>query len=131
MDISTIEITSKKVRGKNVDISTSEISSKNVHGNNVDVLTGEITSKKVRGKSVDIWTNEILAKRSMWKQHGFFNHRIFIEKICGNVVKIVIWSSKYRRNMDIESTSIRCGVRSSVCLTSCVYRSSPIRKNLF
>ena len=63
MDFSTIEITSKKVRGNNVDFSTIEITSKKVHGNNVDFSTIDITSKK-----------------STWKQRGFFDHRNYIEK---------------------------------------------------
>ena len=77
MNISTKEITSKKVRGSKVDFSTIEITSKKVRGNNVDFSTIEITSKKYAGMT--------------WK---------FVE----------IWSSTYRRNIHVESTSIRRGV---------------------
>ena len=94
MDFSTIEITSKKVRGNNVDFSTSEIKSKKVHGNIVNFSTSKITSKKVRGNQVDFSTIETASKKyaeMTWK---------FVE----------IWSSTYRRNIYVESTWIRRGV---------------------
>ena len=77
MHISTIEITSTKVRGSHVDFSTIEITSKEVRGNHVDFSTIEITSKKYAEMT--------------WK---------FVE----------IWSSTYRRNIHVESTSIQRGV---------------------
>ena len=46
VDISTREITSKKVRENNVDFSTSEITSRKVRGNDVDFLISEVTLKK-------------------------------------------------------------------------------------
>ena len=88
VDISTIEITSKKVRENKVDVSTIEIISKKVRGNNLDFSTTEITSKKVRGNDVDFSISEITSKKyveTTWK---------FVE----------IW---YRRNIHVESTSIR------------------------
>ena len=91
VDISTREITLKKVRGSKVDFSTIEITSKKVRGNNVDFSTIEITSKKVRGNHVDFSTIEITSKKyaeMTWK---------FVE----------IWSSTYRRNINVESTWIR------------------------
>ena len=94
MDFSTIEITSKKVRGNNVDFSTSEIKSKKVHGNIVNFSTSKITSKKVRGNQVDFSTIETASKKyaeMTWK---------FVK----------IWSSTYRRNIYVESTWIRRGV---------------------
>ena len=45
-EFSIIEITLKKVRGKNVDFSTSDITPKKVPGNDMDFSTIEITSKK-------------------------------------------------------------------------------------
>ena len=94
MDFSTIEITSKQVRENNLDFLTIEITSKKVRGIDVDISTIEITSKKVRGIDVDISTIEITSKKHMestWKI-------------------VEIWSSTYRRNTYIESTSIRQGV---------------------
>ena len=94
MGFSTIEITSKKVRGNSVDFSTSEITSKKVHGNHVNFSTSKITSKKVHGNHVDFSTIEITSKKYVemtWK---------FAE----------IWSSTYRRNMRVESTWIQRGV---------------------
>ena len=90
----TIEIKSKKVRGNNVDFSNSEITLKKVRGNIMDFSTSEITSKKVRGNEVDFSISEITLKKYVemtWK---------FVE----------IWSSMYRRNIDVESTWIRRGV---------------------
>ena len=60
MDFSTIEITSKKVRGNNVDFSISEITPKKVRENHVDFSTIEITSKKyaeMTWKFVEIWSS--------------------------------------------------------------------------
>ena len=71
-----------------------EIPSKKVCGNNVDFSIIEITSKKVCGNNVDISTIEITSKKyveTTWK---------FGE----------IWSSTYRRNIHVESSSIRRGV---------------------
>ena len=85
---SAIKITSKTVRGKNVDFSTIEITSKKVRGNNVDFLTSDITTKKVRGNNMNFSTSEITSKELM-----------------------EILSSTYQRNIDIESTWIRHGVR--------------------
>ena len=95
MDYLTIKITSKKVSKNTVDISTKEITwNYMVRGNKVDFSTIEITSKKVCGNNVDFSTIEITSKKyveTMWK---------FVE----------IWSSTYRRNIHVESTSIWRGV---------------------
>ena len=94
MDISTKEITSKKVGGSKVDFSTIEITSKNVCGDKVDFSTIEITSKKVCGNDVEFLISEITSKKYVemtWK---------FVE----------IWPSRHRRNTRIESKSIRRGV---------------------
>ena len=60
----------------------------------MDFSTIEITSKEVRGNDVDFSIREIASKKyveTTWK---------FIE----------IWSLTYRRNIHVESTSIRRGV---------------------
>ena len=90
MDISTIEITSKKVRGFKVDFLTIEITLKKVRGNNLDFSTIEMTLKKVRGNDVDFSISEIILKKfveTTWK---------FVE----------IWSSTYRRNIHVESSRV-------------------------
>ena len=46
MEFSTIEITSKRVRGNNMSFSIIEITLKKVRGNDVEFSTIEITSKK-------------------------------------------------------------------------------------
>ena len=77
-----------------MDVLTEEIISKKVRGNKVDFSTIEITSKKVRGNDVDFSTSEITSKKyveTTWK---------FVK----------IWYSMYRRNIHVESTSIRRGV---------------------
>ena len=59
MDISTKEITSKKVRRSKVGFSTIEITSKKVRGNDVTFSISEITSKKyveMVWKFVKIWS---------------------------------------------------------------------------
>ena len=59
MDISTKEITSKKIRVNDVDFSTIEITSKEVRGNDEDFSISEITSKKYVEKTwkfVEIWS---------------------------------------------------------------------------
>ena len=94
MDFSTIEITSKKVRRKNVDFSTREITRKKVRGNNMDVSTINITLKKVRGSDVDFSISEITSKKYVemtWK---------FVE----------IWLLTFELNIHVELTSIRRGV---------------------
>ena len=80
----------------NVEFLPIENSSKKVSGNNVDFSTREVTLKALRGKDVDFSISEITLKISMcvemtWK---------FVE----------IWSSTYRRNIGVKSTSIRRGV---------------------
>ena len=89
MDISTREITWKQVRGNIVDFLTNEITPKKVRGNNVDFLAIKITSKKVHGNNVDFRPSKLHRQKYVemtWK---------FVE----------IWSSAYRRNIDVESTS--------------------------
>ena len=76
MDFSTIEITSKKVRGNHADFSTSEITSKKVRGNHVDFSTSEITPKKyaeITWKLVEIWSSTYrrnIHVESTWIRRG-------------------------------------------------------------
>ena len=81
-------------RGNEVDYLTSKITSKNVRGNNVDFLNSQITSQKVRGNDVDFSISEITSKKYVEMTWRFV-------KIC---------SSTYQRNIEVESTWIRCGV---------------------
>ena len=77
-----------------MDFPTIEITSKKVRQIDVNFSTIEITSKQVRENNLYFLTIEITSKKyveSMW---------IFVE----------IWSSTYRRNIHVESTSIRRGV---------------------
>ena len=47
----------------------------------------------------------------MWKRRGFFDQRDYIEKVRGMTWKFVeTWSLMNQRNIQVESTSIRCGV---------------------
>ena len=111
VDFSTVEITSKKVCGNKVDFSTIEIISKKVRGNNVDFSTIEITSKKVRGNNLDFLTIEITWKKVCGNGMDFSISEITLKKYAKKTQKIVeIWSLKYRRNIDVELTSIRRGV---------------------
>ena len=60
MDFSTIEISTKNVRGNNVDFSVIEITSKKLHGNDVDFSISGITSKKyveTTWKFAEIWSS--------------------------------------------------------------------------
>ena len=71
-----------------------EITSKKVRVNGVDFQTSEITLKEVRGYNVNFSISKITSKKYVeitWK---------FAE----------IWSSTYRYNIDVASTSIRRGV---------------------
>ena len=76
MDFSTIETTSKKVRGNHVDFSTSEITSEKVRGNHVDFSTSEITSKKyaeMTRKTVEICSSTYrrnIHVESAWIRRG-------------------------------------------------------------
>ena len=54
-----LEISSKKVHGKNVDISTSKITSNKVCGNNAYFLDHRNYIEKVRGNDVEICRNLI------------------------------------------------------------------------
>ena len=78
-----------------MDFLSNEIASKKVRGNNVDFSnTDRITSKKVGGNDVDFLIRKITPKKYVEMTRKF----------------IEIWSSMYRRNIDVESTSIRRGV---------------------
>ena len=143
VDFSTVEITSKKVCGNNVDFSTIEITSKKVRGNKVDFSTIEIISKKVRGNNVDFSTIEIRSKKVRGNNLDFLTIEITWKKVCGNGMdfsiseitskkyakktqKIVgIWSLTYRRNIDVELTSIRRGVP----VGNALQKSSFLQKN--
>ena len=111
MHISTIEITSKKVPGNHVDVSTSEITSKRVRENHVEFSTIEIRSKKVRGNHVNFSTSEITSKKVRGNHVDFSAIEITSKKYAEMTWKFVeICSSTYRRNIQVESTSIRRGV---------------------
>ena len=79
------------MRGNNLDFSTIEIILKKVRGNNVAFSTCEITPRKVRGNDVDFSIGKITLKRYVEMTRKFGK----------------IWSSTYRRNNDVESTTIR------------------------
>ena len=73
-----------------MDISTSKITPEKVRENDMDFWTIEIPSKKVYGNDVDFSISEISSK-------------MYVEM----TLKFVeIWSSTYRRNIHVESTSI-------------------------
>ena len=108
VDFSTIEITSKKVCENNVDFLDIEIRSKKVRGNNMDFSTIETTAKKVRGNNMDIFTSKITPKKVRGNNVDFSFCEITSKKYVTMMWKFVqIWSSTYRRNIDVESTSIR------------------------
>ena len=111
MDISTKEITSKKVRGNKVGFSIIEITSKKVCGNDVDFSTIKIASKKVRGNDVDFSTIKITLNKVRRNDFDFSISEITLKKYVETTWKFgEIWSSTYRRNIHVESTSIRRGV---------------------
>ena len=76
VDFSTMESTSKKVRGNNVAFSTIEITSKKVRGNHVDFLISKITPKKyaeITWKLVKIWSSKNrrnIHDESTWIRRG-------------------------------------------------------------
>ena len=94
MDFSTIEITSKKVHGNNADFSIIEVILKNVPGKNLDFSTIEVTSKNIRETNIDYLISKITFKKYVEMTYKF----------------VKVWSSTYRRNIHIESTSIQCEV---------------------
>ena len=97
-----------------MDVLAEEITSKKVRGNKVDFSTIEITSKKVRGNDMDFSTSEITSKKyveTTWK---------FVKT----------WSSTYRRNIHVESTSIRRGVPVGGCPRFC-YTSLLLKQLIF
>ena len=111
MDISTKEITSKKVPGCKVDFSTIEITSKKVRGNDVDFSIIEVISKKVRGNNVDYSTIEITSKKVSGSNVNFSTLKLHRKKYVETRWKFVkIWSSMNRRNIHVESTSIGRGM---------------------
>ena len=89
-----VKISLKKVHANNVGFYTIKITSKKVRENDMDFFIIEITSKKVRGNGMDFSISKITSKKyaeMAWK---------FVE----------IWSWTYRRNIHVESTSIRRSV---------------------
>ena len=124
VDFSTIKITSKKVSENNVDFLTREITSKNLRGSKVDVSNSKITPVKVRGNKVDFSTIEITPKKVLRNDVDFCIIEITLKKVCGNDLDfpiseitskkyaemtwkfVEIWSSTYRYNIHVESTSI-------------------------
>ena len=106
MDSSTREITSKKVRGKNVYILTSEIMSRKVRGNNVYFLTSEITPKKVCGNDVDFLTIENASKKVRGNNVYFSTSEITSKKYVEMTWRFAeIWL----RRIDVISTLNRRG----------------------
>ena len=98
---------SNKVSKNNVDISTKESTLKKLRGNNVDFSTIEVTLKKVRGNSVSFSTSKITWKKVRGNDMDFSIGGITSKKYAEITWKIVeIWSSTYRRNIDVELTSI-------------------------
>ena len=71
-----------------------EITSKIVRENKVDFSTIKMTSTKVRGNDVGFSISETTSKKYVKTTWRF----------------VQIWSSTYRRNIHVESTSIRRGV---------------------
>ena len=49
-------------------------------------------------------------KKITWKRRGFFDQQNYIQKVRGNDVEIQICSLTNRRNIDVESISVRRGV---------------------
>ena len=50
-------------------------------------------------------------EKRMWKRRRFFNQRNYIEKVRGIAwIFAETWSLMNRRNIHVESASIRCGV---------------------
>ena len=110
MDFSTIEITSKQVRENNLDFLTIEITSKKY----VE-MTWIFRPSKLHRKSSWNWRGYFdhrnYIEKSTWNQRGYFDHRNYIEKVHGIDVenrRNLVFT--YRRNIYIESTSIRRGV---------------------
>ena len=102
-----IEISSKKVRANNVYFSTIKISLKKIHANNVNFFTIKIMSTKVSGNNVDFSNIEITSKKVRRNDVDFSISKITLKKYVEMTWKFVkIWSSSYRHNIDIESTSI-------------------------
>ena len=89
--LSSIKITSKKVRQNYVDFSPIKISSKKEHWNKIDLLIINNTSNKGRWNDLDFSLVEITSKKYVEATWRFVN----------------IFFSTYLRNIDIESTSIR------------------------
>ena len=78
MDFLTIKIKLKKVSRNTVDISTSEITSKKVGG----VARWVFQPSKLHHKMnlEGFFNHQSYTKKSTWKQRGFFYHRDYIEK---------------------------------------------------
>ena len=123
MDFSTINITSKKVRGNNVEFSTIEITLKKVRKNNADFSTIEVTSKKVRGNNVEFSTIEITSKKVRGNDADFSISEIKSKRYVEMTWKFIeIWSSMYRCNIHVKSMSIRrrVPVGKKMKLTLCI-----------
>ena len=111
MDFSTIKNTSKKERGNNMNFSTSQLHRKKVCGNNLDFSTIENTLKKVRQNNVDFSTSEITSKKLRGNDVDFSISKITSKKYVEMTWKFVqICSLTNRRNIDVESISVRRGV---------------------
>ena len=85
--------------------------------------------KKSTWKQGRFFNHRNYIEKSTWKQRGFFDHGNLSKKVGGNDVDfsiseitskkyvemtwkfVEIWSSTYRRNIHVESTSIRVPVK--------------------
>ena len=65
-----------------MDISTIEIISKKVSGNHRNYI------KKSTWKQRRFFDHRNYIEKSMWKQRGFFDRQNYIEKVRGNYVEI-------------------------------------------
>ena len=105
MDFLTIEITFKKVAESTVDYSTIEITSKTVRGNNLVFFT----IKKVRGNNVDFSTIKITSKKARGNDEDFSISKPTLKQYVETTwkfVKILIEPTLIQRVMPIESLSI-------------------------
>ena len=101
----------KKIHRNNVEFSSIEISSKKLHRNDVAILIIEVTLNKVCQNDVDFWHIEITSNKVRQNNVDFAPIEITSKKYVEMMWKSIdMFFSMYRRNIDIESVSIRLGV---------------------
>ena len=128
VDFSTIELTSKKV------LETKWIFRPlKLHRKKYVETAGIFEPSKLHQKSTwkqrGFFDHQNYIDKSRWKKRGFFDHGNFSKKVGGNDMDfsiseitskkyvemtwkfVEIWSSTYRRNIHVESTSIRVPVK--------------------